>query len=125
MKPGQAMAWLRRHRIATLVPTGELPSLVAAITGGPIKGSWWSHPAGKEIFAAANALEDAGDEVVVVKLVEGKVTFLHAALWPALYAIVEDAEWRRRASKDLDPQARVLLAEVARQGEIDLEDYAK
>jgi hypothetical protein len=53
------------------------------VAGGPIKGSWWGHPKGQEIFRLAEAVEDSGD-VLVCKLIEGKVTYVHRRLWPAL-----------------------------------------
>src|SRR5204863_4845079 len=62
---------------------GPVPSLAEAIAGGPIRGSWWGHPKGQEIFRVAEAISDS-DDVLVCKLVEGKVTYVHRRLWPAL-----------------------------------------
>jgi hypothetical protein len=99
----------------TLVPTRALPSLIAAITGGPIAGSWWSHPRGKDIFAIASALEDSAD-VLVGKLVDGKVTFVHRRLWPALYRVVSDPETRAARVRGLSAAATALLARVEAAG---------
>jgi hypothetical protein len=60
-----------------------VPSLAEAVVGGPIRGSWWAHPKGHEIFAVADAISDS-DQVLVCKLVEGKITYVHRRLWPAL-----------------------------------------
>jgi hypothetical protein len=62
---------------------GPVPSLAEAITGGPIRGSWWGHPKGHEIFRVAEAVCES-DDVLVCKLVEGKLTYVHRRLWPAL-----------------------------------------
>jgi hypothetical protein len=60
-----------------------VPSLAEAVAGGPIRGSWWGHPKAHEIFRVAEALCDSS-EVLVCKLVDGKVSFVHRRLWPAL-----------------------------------------
>ena len=62
---------------------GPVPSLAEAVAGGPIRGSWWSHPKGREIFRAASVVCESPD-VLVCKLIEGKVTYVHRRLWPAL-----------------------------------------
>jgi hypothetical protein len=60
-----------------------VPSLAEAIAGGPIRGSWWGHPKAHEIFRVAEAVSENPD-VLVCKLVGGKVTYVHRRLWPAL-----------------------------------------
>jgi hypothetical protein len=62
---------------------GKVPSLAEAIAGGPIRGSWWAHPKAKTIFRAAQTICDSPD-ILVCKLVDGKVTYVHRRLWPAL-----------------------------------------
>jgi hypothetical protein len=84
-----------------------------------VRGSWWGHPKGKLIFTLAEALEDSG-EVVIVKLLEGKTTFVHRALWPALLAMVLDPAWRAERVKKLSAAGRALLKKVetaSRRGE--------
>jgi hypothetical protein len=61
----------------------RVPSLARAIVGSPIRGSWWGHPRAREIFALTRAVRASG-EILVCRLVEGKVTFVHRRLWPAL-----------------------------------------
>jgi len=68
------------------VQGGPLPNLAEAIVGGAIRGSWWGHPKGKEIFPTARAISENPD-VLVCKLVEGKITYVHRRLWPALIKI--------------------------------------
>jgi hypothetical protein len=81
--PKQALAFVRRHGVVLQAARGPVPSLAEAVAGGPIRGSWWGHPKGHEIFRVAEAVSES-DEVLVCKLVEGKVTYVHRRLWPAL-----------------------------------------
>src|SRR5262245_16878221 len=89
----EAVALVRKHKVVMLADHDPLPSLVRAVVGEPVRGTWWGHPKGNLIFDLANAIEGSG-EALVVKLVAGKVTFVHAALWPALYRVVADPELR-------------------------------
>jgi len=78
-----ALAFVRRHVIVLASAKGPVPTLAHAIAGAPIRGSWWSHPKGREIFQAIQAVRDS-KEVLACRLVDGKVTFVHRSLWPAL-----------------------------------------
>ena len=63
----------------------------------PVHGSWWAHPAANEMFRAISEAEDHED-VEMVKLLGGKLTFVHRRLWPALFAAVtERAPWQTHA----------------------------
>src|SRR6478672_11086794 len=44
---------------------------------------WWSHPKSHEIFAVTRAVRDS-DDILVCRLIKGKITFVHRRLWPAL-----------------------------------------
>jgi hypothetical protein len=83
MTPKGAVAFVKRHGVVLQAARGPVPSLAEAVAGGPFRGSWWGHPKGREIFRAAAAVSDSPD-VLVCRLVEGKVTFVHRRLWPAL-----------------------------------------
>lgn len=83
MTPKQGLAYVKRHGIVLQAARGPVPSLAEAIAGGPIRGSWWAHAKGAEIYRVADAISE-NDEVLVCRLVEGKVTFVHRRLWPAL-----------------------------------------
>lgn len=83
MTPKQGLAFVRRHGIVLQAARGPVPSLAETIAGGPIRGSWWAHSKGKEIYRIANAISES-DDVLVCRLVEGKVTYVHRRLWPAL-----------------------------------------
>jgi hypothetical protein len=85
----------RRHN-AIEVLTGEFP-----------RGSWWKHP---EASAINRQLERVAEhpDVLLAKLVAGKATFVHRALWPALLAVVVAREpWQMDG---LSPGAAQLLA---------------
>jgi hypothetical protein len=117
-----ALDLLRRERVLTLTPAGKPRSLVAEIAG-KVRGSWWAHSRGRLIYSIAKALEDS-PEVLAAKLVEGKVTFVHRALWPQLVRVVLDPEWRRRAQAALRAPARQLFAQVEREGNLRLDGRA-
>jgi hypothetical protein len=87
------MAFVKRHGVVLQAARGPVPSLAEAVAGGPIRGSWWGHPKGHEIFRAAAAICES-PEVLVCKMVEGKVTYVHRRLWPALVKLA------RRFRKD-------------------------
>lgn len=120
----QALSLVRRRGAVPLAAAGGPQSLVEAVVGGPVKGSWWGHPQGGLIYALAGALEDSPD-VLVVKLAAGKVTFVHRRLWPALLRLASDAGHRRRALRHLGAEARRLLARVERVGELRLDELAR
>jgi hypothetical protein len=81
--PKQGLAFVKRHGIVLQAARGPVPSLAEAIVGGPIRGSWWAHAKGNEIYAVAEAISNSAD-VLVCKLVDGKITYVHRRLWPAL-----------------------------------------
>jgi hypothetical protein len=83
MNQKEALAFVERHGMVLQAARGPLPNLAEAIVGGPIRGSWWGHPKGKEIFRAVKAICESPD-VLVCKLVDGKITYVHRRLWPAL-----------------------------------------
>jgi hypothetical protein len=83
VSPKAALAFVKRHGVVLQAARGPVPSLAEAIAGGPIRGSWWGHAKGHEIFRIASAVSESPD-VLVCKLVEGKVTYVHRRLWPAL-----------------------------------------
>lgn len=78
-----ALAFVKRHGIVLMAARGPVPSLAEAIGGGPYRGSWWSHPKAQEMYRLFNAVSDSS-QILVCRLVEGKVTFVHRRLWPAL-----------------------------------------
>jgi hypothetical protein len=83
MGPEEGLAFVERHGVVLQAARGPVPSLAEAIAGGPIRGSWWGHPKGHEIFHVADAVCKNPD-VLVCKFIDGKVTYIHRRLWPAL-----------------------------------------
>lgn len=79
----QALALIRKHGVVLEAAKGPVPSVAEAIAGEPVRGSWWKHPKSREIFAVTRAIRDR-DDVLVCRLINGKVTFVHRRLWPAL-----------------------------------------
>jgi hypothetical protein len=88
MTPSQAIAFVRKHGVVLESANGPVPALVQAIIGSNIKGSWWAHPRGKEIFGITRAVR-ASDQILVCRLIAGKVTLVHQRLWPALVRCAE------------------------------------
>jgi hypothetical protein len=86
--PAEALAFVCAHGVALESSMGPVPSLAAAIAGEPIRGSWWAHARGREIFAVTRAIRDSPD-VLVCRLVGGKITYVHRRLWPALVRLSE------------------------------------
>jgi hypothetical protein len=88
-----------------------LPSLTSLVTGGPIHRSWWGHPRGGEIYRLLNELAEHPD-VLMIKLVAGKVTFVHRGLWPAVVAVGSAREaWQMRRL----PESASLLLDMIEQ----------
>jgi hypothetical protein len=93
----------------------HLPSVSLLVAGEPVPGSWWSHPRGGTIFRVSEALDDR-DDVVSVKLVSRKLTFVHRRLWPALLGIGQSGEpWQK---KGLTAAARSLLRRLDKEGSL-------
>jgi len=92
VSPKQALAFIERHGVVLQAARGPIPSLAEAVAGERIRGSWWGHPRGREIFRAAQAASGSPD-VLVCRLVQGKITFVHRRLWPALVKLA--ARFRR------------------------------
>ena len=99
-----------------MLSDAKRPSVVSLVIGGPAKGSWWSHPKGREIYALLEQLGQHPD-LLAVKLIEGKVTFVHRRLWPAVLAIARARDDVQM--KGLSPAARRLLARVDEKGEVE------
>lgn len=97
MTPALALAFVKRHGVVCeAVRRGAIPSLADAIAGEPLKGTWWSHPKGKAIFALTRAVRDS-PQVLVCRLVDDKISFVHERLWPALVRMADRFATKRLA----------------------------
>ncbi len=101
MTPRQALSFIRKHGVVLEAAHGPVPSLAEVIAGESIRGGWWSHPKSREIFTITRIVRD-NNAVLVCRLIEGKVTFVHRRLWPALV----------RAAKHFAPSRIAKLCEV-------------
>jgi hypothetical protein len=79
----EALDFVMRHGAVLESAKGALPSLVQEIAGEPIRGSWWGHPKGNQIYMLLNEVCDSPD-ILRCRLVDGKITLVHRRLWPAL-----------------------------------------
>ncbi len=111
------------HILAALEATGLLliqdrsfPNVVNLITGETPRGSWWAHPRSHELFRCLSAIA-ADPGVLVTKLIDRKVTFVHQRLWPAVSSVaMARAPWQ---TDRLSKEASLLLDQVEREGQIE------
>ena len=87
-KPFDPVAFVEEHGVVLAAAKGPVPSVAEAIAGGPIRGSWWGHAKGSEIFRALSAIDESPD-ILCFRLVDGKITFVHKRLWPALVRLAD------------------------------------
>src|SRR5712691_10333521 len=86
MTSGQALAFIREHGVVLEAARGPVRSLTEVIAGEPVRGSWWSHQKSHEIFAVTRSVR-ISSEVLVCRLINGKITFVHRRVWPALVRV--------------------------------------
>ena len=96
MTAPEALAFIEKHGIVLVSAKGPVPRLTEALAGEPIKGSWWAHPQGRRIFSILSAVSES-DEVLVCRLVDGKITLVHHRLWPALVRVADSLPRERLA----------------------------
>ena len=83
MNAKQALAWVKECGIAVESARARVPNLAHMVAGKPVRGSWWAHPKGNDIFRLSRSIRSSPD-VLVCRLVDGKITYIHRRLWPAL-----------------------------------------
>ncbi len=94
-----AQHWFRfveKHGVVLESARGPVPSLAEAIAGEPIRGSWWGHQKSHEIFRITRAIR-ACEDILVCRLLDDKVTFVHRRLWPALVRLAGEIPRSRLA----------------------------
>jgi len=100
----------------------KLPSVATLITGEPLRGSWWSHPQAQMIFQVNERLEDHKD-LLIMKLISGKVTFVHRKVWSHVFASGRAREpWH---FKTLSAEAATLLRQIDGSGSLTTADVLK
>lgn len=107
-----------RTRGLLLQADSELPSVVTLIVGKPVKGSWWGHKLGNHIFNTCSAIEDS-PEVLTLKLLKRKVTFVHKKLWRSLLVVASSrGSWQMQA---LGAAELKLLEKIEKEGSVRLD----
>ncbi|HEY1325431.1 MAG TPA: hypothetical protein VGI14_00730 [Casimicrobiaceae bacterium] len=109
-----ALRFVREQGVVLASAKGEVPRVIEAILGEPITGNWWGHPRGSSIY---NVLAQvcASDEVLVCRLIGGKITLVHRRLWPALVRVAGRFEARQlaRVREEHGPNGRHTTRELA------------
>lgn len=83
------VGFVEKHGVVLASAKGPVPCIAEAIAGEPIVGSWWSHAKAQVIFDALSEIDDDVD-IRCFKLVDGKVTFVHRRVWPALVRLARE-----------------------------------
>jgi len=78
-----AIRFVRKHGIVLESAKGPIPNLAEAVAGAPVRGNWWSHKDSKRIFQATRVVRES-ENVLVCRLFQGKITYVHRRLWPAV-----------------------------------------
>jgi len=83
--PDELASFVACHKVVTESARCRVPSLVHLMAPPPplARGNWWSWPGANRIYNRLGALRER-DDVLVCRLVRGKVAYVHAAAWPAL-----------------------------------------
>jgi hypothetical protein len=96
-----------------LLSDHSIPCVTSLVAGETLHGSWWSHKTAQTIFAVNEMLEDHPD-VLIMKLISNKVTFVHRELWGRIYSIgIAREKWQL---KNLSPAAKRLLKALDAEG---------
>ena len=82
----EPLEWVREQGVVLQSARGPVPNLAEYVAGEPIRGSWWGHASGHEIFAVLSRVLNSTD-VIATRLVNGKITLIHRRLWPALVRV--------------------------------------
>ncbi len=93
----------------------KFPNVTALLAGEVVRGSWWTHPKAREMYRVTSELREHPD-VLTIKLVSGKITFIHRPLWMAVYAVAQAREpWQMRG---LSKDAARLLRQVDQENQL-------
>ena len=95
----EPLDWIHEQGVVLQSARGPVPNLAEYVAGEPIRGSWWGHSAGHEIFAVLTDVTNSPD-VVATRLINGKITLVHRRLWPALVRVADRIPAERLAAVD-------------------------
>jgi hypothetical protein len=93
----------------------KLPSIVTLVVGKPVKGSWWGHAKGNLIYNTCGLLDDEND-VLCLKLINGKRTYVHRRYWNLISNLVQSN--RTYLEKSLSSESRKILKTVEKNGSL-------
>jgi len=96
MNSKEALVYIEKQGVVLASAKGPVPQMAETIAGEVIKGSWWGHPKGHEIYSIFQQIE-ASPDILVCRLINGKVTFLHRRLWPAVVRVSGQFDTKRLA----------------------------
>src|SRR5215212_2457633 len=82
LTPEEALSFVETKGIVLESAHGKAPTFADFVAGERVT-RWWSHPKGRMIFTLTRAMRDSPD-VLTCRLVDGKVTYVHRRVWPAL-----------------------------------------
>jgi hypothetical protein len=109
-----AIEFVEAHGVVLVSAKGPAPRLIEAIAGEPISGNWWSHPRANAIY---NVLAEVSEsrQVLVCRLVNGKVTLVHRRLWPALVRLADRFAPQQitQVREQHTPSGRHMVTEVS------------
>ena len=101
------------HPSVRLSAQGPVPRLVETIAGEALVGNWWSHPRANSIYNTFSEVQ-ASDQVLVCRLVNGKVTLVHRRLWASLARLAGRFAPRQvaRINEEHTPSGRHVMREA-------------
>ena len=102
VSPKNAVAFVESHGIVLESGHGPVPSLAETVVGARIRGSWWGHTSRHDILAAFRTARESPD-VLVCRLLDGKVTYIHRRLWSALVRLADKLDVDRLAAIHDEP----------------------
>ena len=90
------MRFVERNGIVLEAAHGPVLTFADAAAGERVRGNWWSHPKSHQIFALTRLVRNSPD-VLVCRLVDGKITYVHRRVWPALVRLAGEFKHDRLA----------------------------
>ena len=97
MTGDEALRFIEQHGVVLEAARGPVPSLADAALGAERRGSWWGHPQGKAFFWLTRQVRTSKN-ILVCRLVDGKITYVHRRVWPALVRLAPTIEAARLAA---------------------------
>jgi hypothetical protein len=97
MTTKQAVAFISDNGVVLESARGPVPSLAEFVAGGRVAGSWWAHPKAHAIHRVTRAVRGS-PEILVCRLVNGNVTYVHKELWAAVVVLAARLPRQRLAA---------------------------